>query len=658
MCGICGVVSEGFSPAERREAVERMCAAMVHRGPDDAGIHESGPACIGMRRLSIIDVSAQGRQPMANEDESLWVVLNGEIYNFQALRAGLEGRGHAFRSRTDTEVILHLYEEAGAACCDRLRGMFGFALWDERRGELLLARDRLGIKPLYYAEVPGGWAFASELGALAASGLAAAEIDAAALDHYLSFGYVPPPRSILGAVRVLPPGHRARVRPEGFSIERWWDFPGPGERPCPEAEIPERLRGVLEESIRLHRISDVPLGVFLSGGMDSTAVAGLMARLVDEPVRTFSVGFEDAPEGFDETDYARETARSIGAEHTEVVTSGAALREELPRMIRHLDQPSYDGVNSYLVSKAAREGGVTVALSGLGGDEVFGGYGTFDLIPRWGRAARVWGRVPRVLRRALGRALGAGGANGAPPTSERGRKAGRMPWVDSPEGLYALARLTLWPSEAAALYSADSRARLEEASASSSSSFPSAPSGDALALLRSLSPAGARPWEMVSRLEMQTYMGWRLLRDTDAMSMAHSLEVRVPLIDHEVVEFVCGLPAGWEKRWGHPKRLLAAALPDILPERIVSRPKQGFAFPLEKWMKGPLREVVEDALSPASVKRRGLFSAEGVENLYAGFLRGECEYPVIWQLVVLELWLRETMDHSGKRPAASRPAAG
>ncbi|MBI3126039.1 MAG: asparagine synthase (glutamine-hydrolyzing) [Candidatus Tectomicrobia bacterium] len=631
MCGIAGIITEKLSPWARREAVERMCAAMVHRGPDDAGVEEFSSACLGMRRLNIIDTSARGRQPMPNEDKSVWVVLNGEIYNFQFLRSELEGRGHVFRSGADTEVILHLYEEMGEGLCRHLRGMFGFAVWDGPCRRMLFARDRLGIKPFYYAEVPGGWVFASEVGALTASGLVGTEPDYAALDHYLSFGYVPPPRTALRGVHVLPPGHLARIRNGRFSVEQWWDFPEAGEGPDPADDTPARLRSVLEESVRLHRISDVPLGAFLSGGIDSTALVGLMARMTERPVRTFSVGFSDAPEGFDERSYAREAAAAFGAEHTEVVMNGAVVREELPRIIRHLDQPSFDGVNTYLVSRAAREGGVTVALSGLGGDEVFGGYDTYQMIPRWASAARMWGRIPLALRRALGRALGGGVANGVSATSARARKLGRLPWVDSPLGLYALARLTLWPAEKAALYGEDGRSPLAEASGADS----------VLDLLPALARGGGRPWTMVSRLEMQIYMCWRLLRDTDAMSMAHSLEVRVPLIDHEVVEFVCSLPAGWERRWGHPKRLLTEALSDLLPPRIVSRTKQGFAFPMEKWMKAELREVVEDALSVQSVRRRGFFSPLKVRALYEGFLRGEYEYPVIWQFVVLELWLRD-----------------
>jgi asparagine synthase (glutamine-hydrolysing) len=619
-----------------------MCAAMVHRGPDDAGLRDFGAVgcCIGMRRLSIIDCSPEGRQPMANEDGSKWVILNGEIYNFQVLRSELRGRGHVFRSRTDTEVIPHLYEEVGAACCERLRGMFGFALWDGDRRELLLARDRLGIKPLYYAEVPGGWAFASEVGALLASGLVEAELDPLALDHYLAFGYTVPPRTLVKGVFALLPGHRAFIRGRRLTVEQWWDFPEIGSLSLPEEEIVPCLRALLEESVRLHRISDVPVGAFLSGGIDSTAVVGLMSRLLDEPVRTFSVGFDTrVPKRLDERGYAREAARAFGTEHNEVVVGGRDVLKELPRIVERLDQPSFDGINTYLVSQAAKRGGLTVALSGLGGDEVFGGYGSFQVIPRWGGAARLWGGLPFPLRRGMAAALARGGAVLG---GERARlKAGRLGWVDgSPESLYALARLTLWPEERKSLYSADLRAQIRAEDRDGEGASVS---------LRALVRPDDRPWRTVSLLEMQAYMGWRLLRDTDAMSMAHSLEVRVPLVDHEVVAFVCGLPAGWERRWGHPKRLLTAALSDVLPPRIVDRRKQGFAFPMGAWMKTDLRGVVEETLSPDSVRRRGLFSAEEIGLLYTRFRKGTHGCATVWSLVVLELWMRAVLDGDARR---------
>ena len=626
MCGICGIVSDQLSSAEQSAAVERMSAAMTHRGPDDSGIASFEGACLGMRRLAIQDLSPLGHQPMSNEDGSAWLVFNGEIYNFQELRAGLERRGHRFRSRTDTETIIHLYEDEGERALEGLRGMFAIAIWDASRREMLLARDRLGIKPLYHAQVGGGAIFASELSVLAASGLIEARLDLVALNHYLSFGYVPPPRTMLRGVSALLPGHSIRFKEGGATDTQWWRVPAPGSSAVEAGGSVRRVRELLEESIQLHRISDVPVGAFLSGGIDSTAVVGLMSRLLDEPVRTFSIGFHDGPATLNELDYARATASAFQTRHTEVVIGAEDVRQHLSDAVSHIDQPSFDGLNTYFVSRAAREGGVTVALSGLGGDEVFGGYGTFDVIPRWAVVARSWGAVPQALRRT---AAGAAARFAAGPrASDRRRKLKRLEWVDSPIGMYAMARLTMWPSEVRELYSEAAASALDREHACS-----------ALDVLGAAVSADAPPWRMVTELEMKTYMGWRLLRDTDTMSMAHSLEVRVPLIDHKIVEFVCGLPTGWERELGYPKRLLLESLADILPPAILNRPKQGFAFPLEHWMRGPLRPLVEDALLSAAA--RGLFDADGVEALWQEFLQGRQPYAVVWQLVILELWLQQ-----------------
>ena len=609
-----------------------MCDAMVHRGPDDSGFTElPGGVTLGMRRLAVIDLSARGRQPMANEDETVWLVFNGEAYNYRDLRAVAEAKGHRFRSDTDSEAVLHLYEEHGVDSLSRVRGMFGLALWDARTRELVLARDRLGIKPLYYLPRADGIVFASTIQALLASGLIEPALDPVALDHYLAFGYVPPPRTLIQGVRALLPGHLARVADGRTATEAWWMMPAPGETDCPPDERPSRLRALLEDSIRLHRLSDVPVGAFLSGGIDSAAVVALMRRTLDQPVRTFTVGFADGPSRYDELAAARDTATQLGAEHTEVVLTGADVARQLEHAVGHLDQPSFDGLNTYVVSKSTREHGVTVALSGLGGDELFGGYDTYRMIPRWWHAVRAWGALPGAVRRGVGRLLDR--RFGARVDDDRARKLSRLPGVQTPHDLYALARFTSWPAETRRLYSPEAAARVEASGAQGP-----------LALLRDVATPDAGPWRFVSELELTTFMSWRLLRDTDAMSMAHSLEVRVPLIDHEVVEFVCGLPAGWETRHGYPKRLLTESLADLLPAGIKSRPKQGFALPLEHWMRHDLRSVIDDTLAPDVVRARGLFDADEVAALRADFTAGRLPYPAIWQLVVLELWMQQVFD--------------
>ncbi|MCY3825362.1 MAG: asparagine synthase (glutamine-hydrolyzing) [Nitrospinae bacterium] len=634
MCGICGITSSELSPSSVEEGVARMCDAMKHRGPDDVGLQRFGATCIGVRRLSVIDPSLAAKQPMTNDDGRISVALNGEIYNFRRLREHLASRGYIFRSRSDTEVLLRLYEEEGEECSRLLRGMFAFAIADANRRVLLLTRDRLGVKPLYYARTAGGWAFASELGALVRSGVIRPELDLNSLDLSLSLGFVPGSRTLLKGVKALPPGHRMRITEKGASIERWWKMPAPGTTHCADEEIVPRLRCLLEESVELHQISDVPIGAFLSGGMDSSAIVGLMSRRADKPVRTYSIGFDDAPAGHDERRYARTAAQSFSTRHLEFVLKGSKVAEELPRIVRHLDQPGFDGINTYFVSQAVKQDGVAVALSGLGADELFGGYDSFRLIPPWWRLSAMWGKFPLAARKILVALVSLLLRLNPGMSSERIQKLHRLQWVDSPVGLYAMARLLLWPEEKRALYSPPLQAHFLDRKADE----------DIFEMLASLVRFAERPWRILSELEMQVYMEWRCLRDTDVMSMAHSLEVRVPYVDHRVVEFVCGLPPGWEKRWGYPKRLLEASLRDVIPPEISARRKQGFALPMAKWMKEDLREILEDTLSEESLRRRGIFSPKEVRKLYARFRKGKSSYPLIWYLAILELWLREMLD--------------
>src|ERR1043166_3851394 len=629
MCGISGLLTEQLSIEDRHDAVSKIGAAMIHRGPDSDGIRDFDIISLGMRRLSIIDLSTKGEQPMSNEDGSVWIVFNGEIYNFQEQRNWLEHKGHEFRSRTDTEVIVHLYEELGPECLHRLRGMFALAIYDVKRRELFVARDRVGSKPLYYAGSTEQFIFASEIKALLATGLVRPELDMKALDQYLTFGCVPAPNTMFRGVTALPPGHAIRIRNGELSVYRYWNLPMEGSTICPKDEVIPRIRHLVDESIRLHQISDAPLGAFLSGGIDSTVVVGAMSRTLNHPVSTFSVGFRDAPARFHELDYARLAAKEFQTNHTEVVIDGSDVLNELDRAVWYLDQPSADGINTYFVSRAAHEGGLKVALSGLGGDEIFGGYGTYDFIPRWGNAATAWGRVTFQLRNLVGQTLGV--LSKARPTSGRSHKLQRLRYVDSPITLYALTRVLLWSQERSRLYATNGENRPP-------------PNGGIDELLQEYLRPGGSLWYVVTQLETRTYMGHRLLRDTDAMSMAHSLEVRVPLIDHELVEFVVGLPAHCHKNNGQLKRLLTSAMADVLPAPIVSRAKHGFEFPMAHWMKHQLRPVVEDTLSDQSVKRRGLFNSARLQNLYRDFLDGHQDYPTIWQFVILELWLRKYLD--------------
>lgn len=636
MCGICGIINSELPESTNIEIVERMCNSMTHRGPDDWGVKSFGSSCLGMRRLSIIDTSPKGHQPMSNEDETLWVVCNGEIYNFREKTKWLKGRGHLFRSEADVEVILHLYEEFDNEFLNHLRGMFAFAFWDENKKEFYLVRDRLGIKPVYYSENNGTLLFASELRALICSGLIKPEIDLNSLDYYLSFGYVPQPYTLLNKIRFLLPGHFLYAKDKHIEITKYWDFPKSGDTDIRFNEIIPKTRQLLEESILLHQVSDVPIGAFLSGGIDSSAMVGLMSSLSDEPVRTFSIGFEQTPSHYNELDIARITSRRFKTKHSEVIVTGQDVLNEIDNIIGYIDQPSFDGINSYFVSKAAKEGGVTVALSGLGGDELFGGYGSYKTIPKFANALKLWGRIPINFKKSIVNIISMQKTFGL--NKSQNKKISRMVWADTPIGLYAIARLLLWPEEKKQLYSSEMNLFLSSNQKRQT----------ILELLTNTVNLDSNLWHIISELEMQTYMSWRLLRDTDVMSMAHSLEVRVPIIDHKLVEFICGLPSGWEKSLGFPKRLLKKALSDILPQEVLNQPKHGFEFPLEIWMKNELKPLVEDTLSETTIKNRGLFKHGEIFRLYQSFLKGELSYPIIWQFVVLELWMQNFLDGNSK----------
>jgi asparagine synthase (glutamine-hydrolysing) len=629
-------MSSTLTEDQRMDAVASMCAAMYRRGPDGVGVRDFGAVCLGMRRLSIIDTSSRGQQPMPSYPQRSWFVFNGEIYNFQEERQRLQAKGYAFRSRTDTETIVNLYEENGLESVERLRGMFAFAIFDLTTRELVLGRDRLGIKPLYWFQRPGLFVFASEIKALLASGLVDAKLACQQLDLYLACGYVPAPKTLVENVYALLPGHTMTVRDQTISTRRYWEIPREGSICRSPSQAVSEARHLLEESVRLHQISDVPLGAFLSGGIDSSAVVGLMSRQVQQPIRTFTVGFDDAPGFSSELQYARSVARQNGTNHTEVTLSGRDVAAHLGSVIEHIDQPSADAINTYFVSRAAREGGVTVALSGLGGDELFGGYGTYRLIPRWAKYASFMETVPLSVRQCAGQLLSYLGKMKS--TGGRWHKMSRIAHVSSPLSLYGLARLLLWPHERKPLFLNEMRNEV----APVDRMFPSVHLPDSEESL----------WQTVTRLEMSHFMGYRLLRDTDVMSMAHSLEVRVPLLDHKLVEFVTGLDRTHHAHVSRPKYILTEALRGIIPEEIISRPKRGFEFPMSLWMKTVLRDVVEDVFSEEVLRSRSLFSRDEMKLLYLSFLKGHQDYQVIWQFVVLELWMRRYLDGQPRRIAA------
>jgi asparagine synthase (glutamine-hydrolysing) len=619
MCGIAGTLRLRSEPVTRDE-VARMCAVLRHRGPDDEGIHVDGAVGIGMRRLSIIDL-ATGRQPLANEDGTVWTVFNGEIYNFPELRTELAARGHVFATASDTEVIVHLYEEHGTGFVERLRGMFALAVWDARRRRLVLARDRLGIKPLYYAQTVKGLLFGSELKALLAAGLRR-DVDRQALHDYLSLGYVPGPRTIFAGARKLPPAHLLICERGTVTVRPYWSL---AYRPAPawsDAEAAARLRDLLRDTVRRHLMSDVPLGVFLSGGVDSSTLVALMREIGGGPIRTFSIGFDEA--SYDELGVAREVARRFGTEHHELVVRPDAV-DLVPALVRAFDEPFADSsaVPVYCVSRLAREH-VTVVLSGEGGDEVFAGYDTYTA----GRLAELYRRLPATLSRRL-----------LPALVRRLPVSHRRVSFDYKAKRFVAGALRP-PADA---HYAWKEVFSEEAKAALYA--PGAPAAAPSVRLYREAFAGCDAADALTRLQhvdQAIYLPDDILVKADRMTMANSLEGRVPFVDHPVVEFAASLPARLRLRGLTKKYVLKRALSGRLPERVLRGPKRGFNVPIPLWLAGELRDLVHDVLSDKRVREGGFFEPAAVTALVEEHERRRHDRSrQLWSLLVFTLWCEE-----------------
>jgi len=647
MCGIAGVLSQGGTGAAvDRGLLLRMSRALAHRGPDAAGIYLRGRIGLVHRRLSILDLSPAGHQPMANDDDSLLIVFNGEIYNFRELRSDLERDGCKFRSHTDTEVLLRLYERLGPACLERLRGMFAFAVWDARRQELFLARDRLGVKPLYFAHRPGRFTFASEVRALLQDPGIERRADPAAIHHYLSFQAVPSPLCAFAGVQKLPAAHYMIVRGAEPELHRYWRL---RYRPKLAAAtragvlaIEEELRARFEEAVRYRLVSDVPLGAFLSGGIDSSAVVAVMSRLSSLPVRTFSIGFEE--HAYDELPAARAVARRFGTQHVEfrVRTDVLAL---LPALVRAYGEPFADAsaIPTYVLARLARQH-VTVALNGDGGDESFAGYDRYvanALAARLGGLARlVGGRVAGRLVRALPHGLGPRDTGwrlkrfldrlGQTPEE---RNAGWMMQLDGPEKsrLYS-------PAFASQVGALDSRelvvARLREAEAD-----------DFL--------------DACLSTDVVTYLPDTLLVKADIATMAHALEARSPFLDHVLMEFAARIPPRLKLRGRTTKWIFKQALSDELEPATRRRAKMGFNPPVALWLRGVLREPAYDLLLGERARARGTFEPRALERLLDEHWSGRWNWSTqIWTLMMLELWHREFLDRAPEPdPVEAEPVA-
>jgi asparagine synthase (glutamine-hydrolysing) len=647
VCGIAGIVLRQGEAVDAAD-VHKMCQTIVHRGPDDEGIRVHGSVGLGIRRLSIIDLTG-GKQPIHNEDESVWVVLNGEIYNFSDLRGELEGRGHRFYTRSDTEVIVHLYEEMGADCVKKLRGMFAIALYDERRQSLLLARDRLGKKPLHYALHEGRLLFGSEIKAILGLKPHLAEVDSEGLLQYLYFGYIPDASSAFRSIRKLPPGHFMEFRNGDMRIRKYWDLPEYGTHPTiSEEECLEELERRLAESVRIRLISDVPLGALLSGGVDSSIVVALMARASSKPVKTFSIGFR--AEQFNESEYARMVAERFGTDHHELILE-PDLEETLHYLTGMMEEPFGDSsmLPTYYVCRMARRQ-VTVALSGDGGDELFAGYDRYLVAmerPKYDPLQRWLGPIYRDRIHGLIPA-GMYGKNLAWNASlnERDR------YLDGLSFFPALHR----ERNLFTLEFVENARRLPDPLLEWQRIYDGAPAKDRLGRLL--------------YLDTKTYLTADILTKVDRMSMATSLEVRAPMLDHEFVEWVTTLPVEWKYRAGTRKHILKKLAERLgIPPTLLHRRKQGFQMPLADWMRDGSKSRFWGMLLEPRTLQRGYFKPEAMRSLIEEHMRGRRNRSgLLWRMVVLELWHRNFMEAragwNGERRApeitfseVARPAA-
>lgn len=618
MCGISGTV--GLAD---RKVIESMTDAIAHRGPDDKGVFVSrtGNVALGHTRLAIIDLSPAAHQPMSYADGRYWIVLNGEIYNYKAIRSELEECGHTFISNSDTEVLLAAYAEWGVECLKQLRGMFALAIYDRQAAanggtQLFLARDRFGIKPLYYSKAANVFLFASEIKALLASGLVSRQVDHQAVWDYLSLGSIIQPRTILLDVQALLPGHAMTMNSAGeIKTFQYWDIDKDARKSFSnglainETDASAELRRLFDEATRLHMIADVPIGAFLSGGIDSTAVVGLMSQYVSKPIKTYSVGFESAHSRLNEFEWARIAAKRLQSDHTEVVITERDIALEYDRLIWAIDQPSLDGTNTYLVSKAARTG-VTVALSGLGGDELFAGYAHFQ---KFVQAAK-WSSSDFTTQKVKQMALRV-----APS---------RLISDKSFLSLDPLARHATIRSLAS---------EADKQLITSKSFFNECGARGLVDVYEQFMRPELDAVSQTSYMEVKGYLPNTLLRDADAMSMAHALEVRPLMLDHVLAEFIFALPSELKIKGKATKRLLLSALRDILPEEIVARPKMGFEMPLFEWLAGPLYDRAIEALS--SPRAAAIFSSDFIDASKKTLRAKTGRHIRLWGYVMLIEWL-------------------
>jgi asparagine synthase (glutamine-hydrolysing) len=628
MCGICGIVRTPDGPPFDAGLIDRMCRTIVHRGPDDQGVYADGRAGLGTRRLSIIDVEG-GHQPLSNEDGSIWIAYNGEAYNFAEVRDELAGLGHAFATRSDTETIVHAYEQWGNEFIHRFRGMFAFALWDKRADRLLLYRDRVGVKPLYYTQLPDRTlVFGSEIKAILAHPLVGREVEPAALDLYLTLEYVPAPFSMFKGIRKIPAGHFLIYEGGRITVEKYWDVGPPeeerGSKPLsPDAAI-EELYALLKESVKLRLVSDVPLGAFLSGGIDSSTVVGLMRENGAEPLRTFSIGFKD--QSYNELEHARRVAERFGTAHEEYILEPQAL-ELTEKLVRHLDEPLADFsiFPTYLVSAMARRR-VTVALSGDGGDELFGGYEHYQAqkISRWPGAApgaRLAGAVTGRIR---------------PSEKKKGawNKLRRFAQGTAFDAGHRHLRWMMFLTDAAKrdLYAP----ALVEAIGGIRRLRDRDPFSGHFAAMDAYDRTTGELY-----LDFKTYLPDDIMVKVDRMSMAASLEAREPLLDHKLVEFAFRLPGRMKLHRLTTKWIFKKTAERLLARETIYRKKEGFSIPIKHWLKAELKDFLRETLSERRIREAGLFNPSPIARMIDAHLKGRENFShQLWALLVFEVWRR------------------
>jgi asparagine synthase (glutamine-hydrolysing) len=620
MCGIAGIVYRDRDQPVDAAGLQRMCDTLVHRGPDDEGFFVKGHVGLGMRRLNVIDL-VTGHQPISNEDGSIWIVFNGEIYNYPELRRDLEEKGHKFSTHTDTETIVHAYEEYGENCVAKLNGMFAFAIWDGGNDKLFLARDRLGVKPLYYFFDGRRLVFGSELKAILQCRDIPREIDRRALDAFLTFEYIPAPLSIFAQIQKLPAGHVLTLEGGEITTRQYWDLQY-GRVKADEQELTEALYKLLKDSVRMRLISDVPLGAFLSGGIDSSALVCLMSELMDRPVKTFSIGFDDP--SYNELEHARTVARHFGTDHHEL-TIRPDVVNLVSGLIRHLDEPLADVsiFPTYLVSKLARQH-VTVVLSGDGGDELLGGYEWYVAE----KLARYYRFLPEAVKtRWIPSLVGL-----VPPSPQKKGPVNKLKRFVEGSALPESLRHFRWSSfltEAAKreLYTEELRQSVNH--------------GDTCARFTEYfdvcADADATWQEQFA--DVKTYLADDILVKVDRMSMANSLEARTPYLDYRVAEFSAGIPSHLKLKGFTTKYLLKRSMASKLPPSILERKKEGFSIPMKNWLQAELRPMMEDILSPARIRRGALFNEGYIEKLKSDHLKGVANHAhQLWSLMVLEIW--------------------